>query len=266
MRFTVKLVIALAVLISAREASALSKCAAKLSKDAPAQLGVSASTVATNLRWGTAAGEETHAFDNQATCIAHGAAKNCLLGPDGSRVASTVPSGCVVYLRDDAGSCTAALKGCTTRPPVAVATDGTGAIIGPVSGDVTTGLTALVSDASGHAYPIGVIQDVAEVPNGSALTGDSTTLYFENFDCASPPLVLNQPATSGRRFSTVINDGAGTYTVLLPAGPPMTHSIGARTVAAGGTGCATFGSPPVLSVSVPGDPITFVRPFRVTVD
>jgi hypothetical protein len=110
------------------------------------------------------------------------------------------------------------------------------------------------------------VQDVPEVPNGSALTGDSTVLYYENFDCFGPQLVLSEPASNGRRSSTVTNDGAGTYSVRFPAGPPSTKTIGAHSTSSDGTGCLPFAPPKPLSVATPTNPVTFVRPFRVVVE
>lgn len=96
-------------------ASAIDACKVKVDKRDGTIL-VSASGISGALTWGAAAGQESEAFDNAATCIDAGAGKatKCTLGAAGSAARITPPDLCRLYLADaSAQPCDAYIKGCT---------------------------------------------------------------------------------------------------------------------------------------------------------
>lgn len=100
------------VVFAATPASAVTKCSGKTSpKDGTIE--VSATGVVGLLLWGPALGQESNTFSNEATCIANGKAKKCLLGAAGTSDGITPPRNCRIFLEDDVGACEVYLKGCT---------------------------------------------------------------------------------------------------------------------------------------------------------
>lgn len=77
---------------------------------------VDATGVAGPLAWGGAAGEETNAFFNAATCIKGTKAKRCELADPSSLDAKTPPETCTVHLDDGVQGCAAWISGCTPGP------------------------------------------------------------------------------------------------------------------------------------------------------
>lgn len=259
----------LVVLVGGVPAHALSKCAAKVSPVA-ASLGeveVQAATVGANLRWGRAAGRESNVFANASTCISGTSARKCLLAAAGTPDARTPPAGCMLYLADDSGACTAQVKGCVVRPPGAYAVDGNGKVIGPVSAQADGSVTTLVGDPSGHAYPMRVVQEIAEQPGGSDLVPPGAlqnVLLYTDLDCLGQSYVLNDPAGNQRRSAAVTRDAAGSIFVHMPASPPTGRLI--LGTASGTGGCVSLTPPRSLSVSLPEPPLVFVKPIRVVVE
>ncbi len=112
----IAIAIAAAALLGGRGAApahAVSSCKAKVYKK-DGTIRVSGKGIVGALRWGDESGQETNAFDNQATCISGADAKDCELGAPGSAEQITPPRLCRVFLADDGpDACDAYIKGCT---------------------------------------------------------------------------------------------------------------------------------------------------------
>ncbi len=106
-------VLAALLLLGPAEAGAVEKCKVKI--DAKnGNLLVSAAGVTGALRYGPTADAVAHTFFNDATCVAGGKAKQCLVGDPATVGARTPPPGCTLYLADELPStCSAWIKGCT---------------------------------------------------------------------------------------------------------------------------------------------------------
>jgi hypothetical protein len=97
----------------AQPAHAVSACKAKVYKK-DGTIFVKADGITGAVRWGGAAGQEVNAFDNEGTCVAAGAARNCEIGAPGSAEQITPPELCRIFLADDGSeTCSAYIKGCT---------------------------------------------------------------------------------------------------------------------------------------------------------
>jgi hypothetical protein len=104
--------IALIAICRVPQATAVEKCKVKVTK-ADGTINVAAKAVVGTLLWGTAAGSETNAFFNAATCVIDGKAKACTLGDVGTEARITPPPLCTLFLADDVGICSVFLQGCT---------------------------------------------------------------------------------------------------------------------------------------------------------
>jgi microcystin-dependent protein len=112
------------VLMSAGS-EAVENCKVKVSRT-DGTLQVSATNVATNPRWGAAAGQETNMFSNEGTCVVAGTASKCELAAPGNPQRITPPDLCTLSLADDGPTdCSAYIRGCTPG----VRTVGAGAIV-----------------------------------------------------------------------------------------------------------------------------------------
>jgi len=108
----VSAILILVIAFSPAASHAVTGCKAKVNKR-DGVINVSGVGVTGTLLWGEAAGQETNAFANAASCVSAGVAKNCQLGAGGSAAQITPPQLCTVYLADDTTSCSAFIKGCT---------------------------------------------------------------------------------------------------------------------------------------------------------
>ena len=199
---TVLLAVALALgtlLATSGAAHAIEGCKVKVAAHDGALL-VSAGNVAANPRWGFAAGEETMAFANAATCVVAGAARKCELGATGTPERITPPPLCTLYLADDGPTaCAAYIKRCVPGvrdaaqgppgpqgpqgppgPPVQLrAYDATGAALGVV-----------VSRPTGAVGVLNIfIEEIGKFAQLDAVPGRNCgcTLYFESDDCTGQP-------------------------------------------------------------------------------
>lgn len=96
---------------------ALGKCKAKMNKKTGA-ITVKASDVSGTLLWGWTAGMEVMEFHDEGGCISGSTAKKCATGAPGTPDSITAPPLCTLYMKDDAGSCEAFVRGCVpgSRP------------------------------------------------------------------------------------------------------------------------------------------------------
>ena len=98
-------------LLAASPASAITKCKAKVLTDGT--IGISGRDIVGTPVWGIRYGEETSAFDNAATCVADGRAKNCALAAVGMPERTEPPASCTIFVADDGSeSCSAWVKRC----------------------------------------------------------------------------------------------------------------------------------------------------------
>lgn len=80
---------------------------------------VKAKGVAGPLMWGNTPNSVTNSFDDP-NCVSGGSASGCHLGPPQSKLATTPPEGCVLYVSDGGPPVPVLIKKCTPglRPPV----------------------------------------------------------------------------------------------------------------------------------------------------
>ncbi len=115
------------VVFSGTGGEAAEKCNVKVDKRTGVLL-VSASGVSGTLLWGTSEGAESEPLFNVATCVVGDKAKKCEVADPATLAAKTPPSGCTLYLADDAAPCSVWIAGCTpgsrTEAPEPVCGDG----------------------------------------------------------------------------------------------------------------------------------------------
>ncbi|MFT4572493.1 MAG: hypothetical protein ACI91F_003396 [Candidatus Binatia bacterium] len=100
------------ILVASTSAQAIDKCKVKVDKKTGV-LVVSAKGVSGTLQWGAAEGAETEPFFNAGVCVVAGKAKKCEIADPATLDAKTPPSGCTLYLDDDAAPCSVWIAGCT---------------------------------------------------------------------------------------------------------------------------------------------------------
>lgn len=170
--------------VLAAPADALVKCMASI-RGTDGAIVVSAARLAGPLQWGTAAGAETNAFANAATCLKGRAAVGCQLGAPGTGEQITPPPLCELFLSDGVEECSAHIRGCTpgVRTPVPGPTGATGAT-GPTGASGATGATgaAGVTGATGPVGATGATGPTGPSPmltyvtcTGSTSTGGNTS-------------------------------------------------------------------------------------------
>lgn len=174
--------VAMSIAVGPDAAQAVNACKAKVDKKDGAIL-VSGRDATGTLTWGGAAGQETNAFDNAASCVdaGSGKAKNCTLGAIGSPERITPPELCTIYLADGgANDCAAFIQGCT--PGLRSAPSGSVPTI------LYASCTGTLSAAAGGASSA----CTATCPAGSIIIGgtcanQTATPQFVQGDIADPP-------------------------------------------------------------------------------
>lgn len=166
-------VAACATLLWAGTASALTKCTATI-RPTDRTILIGAKGVSGTLLWGISAATASNAFGNAGTCVTGSplAAKRCTLGT--GAVAITPPPLCTVYLKDDAGTCSAFIPKCTPRKEPRFIDNGDGTV-----SDTTTGLMWEKKTTDGSVHDMSMVFSWTSTVGGVNFDGTAKTAFLD---------------------------------------------------------------------------------------